>query len=162
MKWVTKVIASEEESGSFWQRNDYKGFSPSVDWDTVDWDASPAIQNMPVTSDICEPAPGTVVDGDEVTVRGYAWSGGGNGIIRVDVTGDGGKSWHVAELEKIPQKAGRTWGWTLWQASVPVPRGHVGPLTIQAKAVDESLNTQPERADAVEIYGGVRVMCGAR
>lgn len=39
-------------------------------------------------------------------VKGYAWSGGGQGIIRVDVSADGGKTWHTAELQKVPQKRG--------------------------------------------------------
>ncbi|KAI7843652.1 hypothetical protein COHA_002555, partial [Chlorella ohadii] len=104
VKWLAKIVASDEESHSFWQRRDYKAFSPSTDWDNVDWDAAPSIQNMPVTSHICEPARGAVVDDDEVTVKGYAWSGGGQGIIRVDVSADGGKTWHDAQLQKVPQK----------------------------------------------------------
>ena len=156
VKWLSKIIASGEESWSFWQRNDYKVFSPSVDWDTVDWDASPAIQNLPVTSAICSPAPGTAVDDDEVTVKGYAWSGGGNGIIRVDVSADDGKTWQTAELAAgAAQEPGRVWAWTLWQAEVPVPKGHKGALKIVAKATDESCNTQPERADAVWNLRGV-------
>lgn len=39
-------------------------------------------------------------------VKGYAWSGGGQGIIRVDVSADGGKTWHDAQLQKVPQKRG--------------------------------------------------------
>lgn len=52
---------SDEESDSHWQQNDYKGFSPSVDWDTVDFSKSPAIQDLPVTSAICSPAAGDSV-----------------------------------------------------------------------------------------------------
>ena len=44
VKWVRRVIASREESASHWQQRDYKSFSPSVDWDTVDWSSAPAIQ----------------------------------------------------------------------------------------------------------------------
>lgn len=54
-------------------------------------------------------------------VRGYAWSGGGHSITRVDVTADGGQSWVVAEwLHKPRQAEGRVWAWTLWQARVPL------------------------------------------
>lgn len=53
--YLGKVILSSEESQSHWQQNDYKGFSPSVDWDTVDFTKSPAIQTLPVTSAICSP-----------------------------------------------------------------------------------------------------------
>lgn len=59
-----RIIVSEEESQSHWQQNDYKGFAPNVDWDTVDFKSSPAIQEMPVTSAICSPS-----HGDTVAVR---------------------------------------------------------------------------------------------
>lgn len=55
---------------------------------------------------------------------GYAWSGGGAGIVRVDVTIDQGETWHVAELEfcdKMPLP-GRHWAWTLWTAEIAVPK----------------------------------------
>ena len=32
------------ESQGFWQQRDYKNFSPSTDWDNVDFDKAPAIQ----------------------------------------------------------------------------------------------------------------------
>lgn len=35
---------TNRESDGFWQQRDYKNFSPSTDWDTVDFDAAPAIQ----------------------------------------------------------------------------------------------------------------------
>ena len=38
------IVASSEESTSFWQQKDYKFMSPGVDWDNVDWDSAPAIQ----------------------------------------------------------------------------------------------------------------------
>jgi len=159
VKWLSKIIASPEESRSFWQREDYKSFSPSVDWDTVDWDSAPAIQNMPVTSQICYPSDKSTVDaiGGAVTVKGYAWSGGGNGIIRVDVSSDNGKNWTTAELKKVPQEANRGWAWTLWEAEVPLPENYKKgtQVTITAKAVDESYNTQPERADAIWNLRGV-------
>lgn len=62
VKWLTKVVASDEESHSFWQRRDYKMFSPATDWDTVDWDNAPSIQDMPVNSAICVPETNTTVD----------------------------------------------------------------------------------------------------
>jgi hypothetical protein len=46
-----------------------------------------------VVSAICEPKPGAKVYASEgeVVLRGYAWSGGGKDIIRVDVSADGGE-----------------------------------------------------------------------
>jgi sulfite oxidase len=162
VKWLKSIEAHAEESTSFWQQNDYKSFSPNVDWDNVDWTSSPAIQNMPVTSAITEPAPGRVHevprDGDDdlrVPVKGYAWSGGGNGIVRVDVSVDGGSTWQDATLRKIAQQPGRGWAWALWECDVQVPKGHKGALDVVAKATDESCNTQPERADSIWNLRGV-------
>lgn len=61
VKWLSKIILSDEESYSFWQTSDYKGFNPSTDWDTVDFSASPAIQDLPVNSAICTPEQGEKV-----------------------------------------------------------------------------------------------------
>jgi len=95
VKWLGRVEVSETESDSHHQTHDYKGFHPSTDWDTVDWEKSEAIQDMPVTSAIttCRPSPDTP---GEMLVSGYAWSGGGRKILRVDLTGDGGHTWTQA------------------------------------------------------------------
>jgi len=79
VKWLNRIVISDQESQSHWQQNDYKGFSPNVDWNNVDYSKSPAIQNMPVTSAICSPEKGTELKkGEKVEIKGYAWSGGGN------------------------------------------------------------------------------------
>lgn len=59
--------------------------------DNLDWSSAPAIQEMPVVSAICEPTQQqqfSKYEG-EVTLKGYAWSGGGRDIVRVDVSSDG-------------------------------------------------------------------------
>lgn len=61
-------------------------------------------------------------------VQGYAWSGGGQGIIRVDVSADEGATWHTADLASAGQKPGQAWAWTLFEATVPLPAGHKGEV----------------------------------
>lgn len=155
VKWLTKIVSSKEESSSHWQQNDYKGFSPSVDWDTVDFKSAPAIQDLPVTSAICDPAEGAVIsaDDEEITLKGYAWSGGGRGIVRVDVSLDGGKTWQVAKLQG-QDKLHRAWAWKLWEATVPLPEG-ADTLQICVKAVDSSYNTQPDSVAPIWNLRGV-------
>ncbi|XP_017781058.1 PREDICTED: probable sulfite oxidase, mitochondrial [Nicrophorus vespilloides] len=146
VKWLGRIFLSSEESDSHWQQNDYKGFSPSTDWDTVDFTKSPAIQELPVISSICKPIANqtvTVVDG-HITVQGYAWSGGGMKIVRVDVTADGGDTWHVATFDgQDSNDPPQHWAWTLWTAKIPIPDGTEN-VELWAKAVDSNYNTQPE------------------
>ncbi|MGH0145741.1 UNVERIFIED_CONTAM: hypothetical protein FKN15_038759 [Acipenser sinensis] len=158
VKWLGKIIVSAEESTSHWQQNDYKGFSPSVDWDTVDFKSAPAIQELPIQSAITEPRDGALLErsGEQVTVRGYAWSGGGREVVRVDVSLDGGKTWQVATLrsgEDAPP-LGQAWAWKLWELSAPFPpEGE--QLEIVCKAVDNSYNMQPDSVAPIWNLRGV-------
>lgn len=119
VKWLSKIILSDEESHSFWQRRDYKGFSPNVDWSNVNFDTAPSIQELPVQSAICDPLDGSTVLPDSngfINVGGYAWSGAGRKIIRVDVSPDNGLTWITADLNQEKDSLlNRTWSWTLWK-----------------------------------------------
>ncbi|KAK0146010.1 Sulfite oxidase, mitochondrial [Merluccius polli] len=164
VKWLGKVIVSGEESSSHWQQNDYKGFSPSTDWDTVDFKSAPAIQELPIQSAITQPLDGAMVEfGEEVTVRGYAWSGGGREVVRVDVSLDGGKTWQVAQLRSGEEEGeapapspppGRAWAWKLWELVAPLPPG-VQEVEIMCKAVDSSYNMQPDSVAPIWNLRGV-------
>ncbi|XP_040888897.1 sulfite oxidase, mitochondrial [Toxotes jaculatrix] len=164
VKWLGKIIVSAEESISHWQQNDYKGFSPGTDWDTVDFKSAPAIQELPIQSAITTPADGAVVDRsmEEVTVKGYAWSGGGREVVRVDVSVDGGKTWQVAQLRtsdkgQAPEPSpppGRAWAWKLWELTVALPP-EAQELEIICKAVDNSYNMQPDTVPPIWNLRGV-------
>ncbi|XP_022711674.1 sulfite oxidase-like [Varroa jacobsoni] len=158
VKWLGRIALSEVESDSHWQQNDYKGFCPSVDWDTVDFKSAPAIEELPVISSICDPLDGTqaqVIDG-KIHFRGYAWSGGGRKIVRVDVSADGGKTWQTADLVKQEKALPlyRTWSWTLWEANITVkPDQKFAELV--CKAVDSSYNSQPDTVEPLWNLRGV-------
>ncbi|GIY30048.1 hypothetical protein CDAR_445252 [Caerostris darwini] len=146
VKWLGKIIVSEEESESHWQKNDYKGFSPSTNWDNVDFTKAPAIQELPVNSAICKPSENTKVKLQDncLKVEGYAWSGGGRKIVRVDISVDGGKTWHIADLIQDSSPLYRCWAWTIWKVSVPVDASSKSELQIICKAIDSSYNVQPD------------------
>ncbi|XP_074905732.1 sulfite oxidase, mitochondrial [Buteo buteo] len=153
VKWLQRVAVSPAESPSHWQRNDYKGFSPCVDWDTVDYTTAPAIQELPVQSAITHPRPGAAVPEGELTVKGYAWSGGGREVVRVDVSLDGGRTWRVARLTGERPVPGRAWAWALWELQAPVTAG--AELEIICKAVDGSYNVQPDTVAPIWNLRGV-------
>lgn len=159
VKWLGRVIVSEEESHSHWQKNDYKGFSPSTTWENVNFNSAPAIQELPVNSAICNLSDGSTVhlEDGKIKVSGYAWSGGGRKIVRVDVSSDGGKTWHVADLLQDMSPLYRAWAWTLWQVNVPVPEetSAASGIEIICKAVDSSYNVQPDTFPAIWNLRGV-------
>ncbi|CAD5234242.1 unnamed protein product [Bursaphelenchus xylophilus] len=150
VKWLTSIKTSDVESPSHWQRKDYRAFSPSVTQaDKIDYDSVPSIQEYPVQSAIMTPSKGTKVSKDDGTIEvaGYSWSGGGRGIIRVEVSTDNGETWYSAELEQeSSQELERMWAWTLWKADIPIPESAKPGDTVEivCKATDRSYNTQPE------------------
>jgi len=158
VKWLTRIDISEEESESHWQRNDYKSFSPSTDWDSVDFTKAPAIQELPVTSVVCEPENHQVVELDKdgnLRLRGYAWSGGGRAVVRVDVSIDQGKQWHTAQLidDYTATSLDRRWAWTRWQVNLQPDAA--GEREVWVRAVDSSYNTQPEKMEHIWNLRGV-------
>ncbi|KAK4121958.1 hypothetical protein N657DRAFT_647467 [Parathielavia appendiculata] len=184
VKWLSKIVISDEESTSQWQRRDYKSFGPN-EGANPDWDRALAIQEMPVTSAITnvwvgddvlrgrvpwmgsssrssnsnsttirQPSdqtsriadmaaipkrigftpkhslsspeascPATTPADEPIALHGYAYSGGGRPIARVDVSLDGGKTWDQAELVNDCAQSGGTypcfgnkaWAWKRWR-----------------------------------------------
>jgi sulfite oxidase len=184
VKWLSKIVVSDEESTSQWQRRDYKSFGPN-EGANPDWDRALSIQEMPVTSAITgvwvgdcvrrgrvpwmgskEIAHATSQQPDQssrildmaavpkkvgftpesrtsippssadtpcpsetpaepIALQGYAYSGGGRAIARVDVSLDGGKTWDQAELvDDCGSGDGsggggcfgnKTWTWKRWR-----------------------------------------------
>lgn len=175
VKWLKKIVFSSEESHSHWQRNDYKTFSPNIDMFNVQYDKAISIQEMPVQSAICQPSNGQTVvlqksSGKTVSLdaHGYAYSGGGKNIVRVDVSTDNGTTWITANISadpnrtdarKVLEKRNRTWSWCRWSVEIPVNESIVkngyGEMTILCRAFDSASNSQPERAETVWNLRGV-------
>lgn len=162
VKWLSKISLTENESPSHWQQLDYKGFSPSKNLATSDYSQSESIQELPIQSAILDPASGstaTVNDG-KVFVQGYAFSGGGRSVNRVDVSADGGLTWYDAELRHRDNVVpGRDWAWTKWEAKVDIPPESLssGEIEIVCKAVDSSYNVQPDSYEGIYNARGVLV-----
>lgn len=90
------------------------------------WCKVPSIGEYNVQSYVCNPSDG-IHDGipcPNQTVQGYALSGGGRYIQRVDVSGDDGKTWTTAQLHQPAAEGNncRVWGWCLWSATVATKR----------------------------------------
>ena len=141
----------------------------------VDLSEFPTVQEQPVSSVITAPSasggPLEVSSDGELEMSGYAYSGGGRAILRVDVSGDGGHTWVTARLgQGKEQTTGKAWAWTQWSADVKVSSEVLAkaeaaaakaeeecdgdavapqafPVVLQCRALDSAYNTQPTSAD---------------
>ena len=164
VKWVNKIVLSDEESTSQWQRRDYKLFGPNVSSESADWDSATSIQEMPVQSAITSlrnisthSKRGRQLlqkygsEEDSIVVEGYCYSGGGRKIVRVDVSANGGVTWHQAKLLPDDAKGAKAWTWTRWRWVIP--RRDAGKCFV-VKAVDESYNSQPNEYEPTYNFRG--------
>nr|CAH8825450.1 unnamed protein product [Trichobilharzia regenti] len=180
VKWLSQITLSTDESESFWQQGDYKYVLPMADGHIPSTSQLPAILDYPVQSLICTPSDGhTIENTGTITVSGYAFSGGGRGIISVRVSTDNGKSWHEAELTPVsPPAEGhpdndlknnspaenrsmKQWAWTMWSAKIPIPEGS-HEIELVCSAVDSAYNTQPEECTASLNVRGLLTNCWHR
>ncbi|HKV62972.1 MAG TPA: N,N-dimethylformamidase beta subunit family domain-containing protein [Candidatus Acidoferrum sp.] len=91
--------------------------------------ATPSTDSAPPRSTIVSPALGTIISaGSPVTISGSAVDFGGGVVGAVEVSPDGGKTWH-------PAVGRENWSYTL-------VAGNSGPLTIQSRAADDSGNLE--------------------
>jgi len=155
VKFVQEVALSEEEAAGDWQRGiNYKMLGPDVtDPKTVDLSKLPPMMEAALFSGItrAETVDEKVEGGVafvKVEVGGWAWSGGGRNVNRVDITGDGGKTWAQTELgEGKDQEYMEAWAWTFYEGEVWVRKNEEGKFIVASKAVDVNYNVQPEKAD---------------
>jgi DMSO/TMAO reductase YedYZ molybdopterin-dependent catalytic subunit len=128
-KWLTHVHARPTESDNNFMAKGYRY-----------GDGSP-VERTQVKSVVAQPLEGARVRVGNVRVAGVAWSGNG-GIRQVEVSSDGGRSWHPARLTGRDDAT----AWRRWEADVAVLRP--GRYTVRARATDRSGAVQPEVAAA--------------
>jgi hypothetical protein len=107
--------------------------------------ASPSTDTTPPTSTITSPAPNAnVQDGASVTITGTATDAGGGVVGGVEVSTDGGATWHPATMTTAAAPS-VTWSYT-WIA-------HGSPsATIESRATDDSANIEtPSDAQSVKV-----------
>jgi len=163
-KWLHKVVLSPEQAHTTYQRKSYCHFPNDTDFESILSSGNPAemssgkiIQELPVQSFVCNPPQNSIVgvkDGfTDIPVKGVAWSGGGKGINRVEVSMDGGKTFTTASLyQPLKQRRNHEWAWTQFSARLPIPsdvrdrlqKGETVKVDVCSKALNSDFNVQPE------------------
>jgi hypothetical protein len=98
--------------------------------------AAASTDTLPAAATIATPTPVTVVAGTPETITGTAADAGGGRVGAVEISTDGGTTWH-------PAIGRESWSYT-W---TPAATAHVTPL---ARAADDSGNLFPPDASSLE------------
>ncbi|MEP7128996.1 MAG: molybdopterin-dependent oxidoreductase [Chitinophagales bacterium] len=147
VKWLSRITLQEQPSSNYFQSHAYQLFPSHINGDTVDWNSGLQLSELSVNCVITSPQNGEAVKGDSLLLKGYAMSGGGRKICRVDVSVNGGQSWLTATITH----GDHPWAWTFWEVPVQLPTGN---HEIIARAFDTACNTQPEDAKQVWNFKG--------
>ncbi|KAG5245873.1 nitrate reductase family protein [Salix suchowensis] len=157
VKWLKRIIVTSAESDNHYHNMDNKVLPSHVDAELANaeaWWYKPEyiINELNINSVITTPSNEEILPINSwttqrpYTLRGYAYSGGGKKVTRVEVTMDGGETWQVCDLnhQEKPNKYGKYWCWCFWSLEVEVLE-LLGAKEIAVRAWDETLNTQPEK-----------------
>lgn len=157
VKWLKRIVVTTQESDNYYHYKDNRVLPSHVDAELANaeaWWYKPEyiINELNINSVITTPCHEEILPINSwttqrpYTLRGYAYSGGGKKVTRVEVTLDGGESWHVATLDhqENPNKYGKYWCWCFWSVEVEV-LDLLGAKEIAVRAWDETVNTQPEK-----------------
>jgi sulfite oxidase len=137
VKWLRRITARAAPSENFFQAQTYRLLPADADPDAGQRGEGVALGAVAVNADFLTPDDGAEVPAGPLEVQGYAFAGDDRHIIRVDVSNDGGRAWHQAELLDGPSR----WAWRRWRATVDVSAGEI---EIVARAWDSAAAAQPE------------------
>ncbi|MFN2556820.1 MAG: molybdopterin-dependent oxidoreductase [Nitriliruptorales bacterium] len=138
VKWLARIEAIAEPSINYYQQRAYRLFPPEISADNVRWEQGTMLGELTLNAVICSPTEGAVLPSGRARFEGYALSGAGRRIERVEVTSDEGARWSPA----TGLTRSGPWGWTLWQAELDLSPGR---HRIAVRAFDSAGNSQPEQ-----------------
>ncbi|KAL1922436.1 uncharacterized protein VTP21DRAFT_9975 [Calcarisporiella thermophila] len=158
VKWLKKITLTIDESDNYYHIYDNRVLPSTYDaerankenaWSNPDFVINELNTNSTITSpahdEVLPLTPGKL--DSNYTVGGYAYSGGGKKVTRVEASLDDGKTWIDGTVyhpeEKLSPVAGRRyWCWAFWSADIPV-RKLLQCKEIVCRAWDSHHNTQP-------------------
>ena len=167
VKWVGRIWVSSSATPNWYHHHDNK-FLPSMvtteaaalSW----WPRTPPLYEMCIQGVITQPTHQEWIDttkppidgdgregdqGDKYRVKGFAYSGGGRRIQRMEVSLDRGQSWLPCELQFIDggldevssakSRNEKHWAWTFWTLVIPI-HNLFHAQEIECRAFDSAFN----------------------
>ncbi|KAI9841522.1 MAG: hypothetical protein M1837_000623 [Sclerophora amabilis] len=169
VKWLKKIIITDRPSDNWYHIWDNRVLptmvSPEESANKPEWwqDERYAIYDLNVNSAIAYPAHEEqlcIVNGPETYVtKGYAYSGGGRRVTRVEITLDKGRTWRLADItyaeDSFRESEANLYGtrldmswretcfcWCFWSLEIPVS-DLMNASDVIVRAMDESMMAQP-------------------
>ena len=156
VKWIQRIEFSDKEVDSPWQTGiAYKILPKNItnieDITQLQKVSIPTINILPVQSYICN----IKKYNKYVLINGYAISGNGNKIKKVEVSSDNGKNWKEAIIYKgNKQSCGNAMAWIFWKIHIPITENNKPNIEYICRAVDEKGHYQNKTpADLWNIRG---------
>lgn len=159
VKWLARIHVSDRESTNHHHIMDNRVLPSHLTAETATaegwWAKSPyAIMELNVNAAMITPdhdevlaisEDDTVNDIETFVLKGYAYSGGGRRVIRVELTLDDGATWQLARIiyDEKPNAYGKMWCWVHYELEVPVS-SLLRAREVCVRAWDSSMNLMPE------------------
>eukprot|EP00746_Dinoflagellata_sp_MGD_P108696 gnl/MRDRNA2_/MRDRNA2_46457_c0_seq1.p1 gnl/MRDRNA2_/MRDRNA2_46457_c0~~gnl/MRDRNA2_/MRDRNA2_46457_c0_seq1.p1 ORF type:complete len:553 (+),score=95.82 gnl/MRDRNA2_/MRDRNA2_46457_c0_seq1:86-1744(+) len=150
-KWLTGISVRDKDCEHGKHVAYYKLFPTSLkpgndEYKNHHKDPEYTIGELNVNSVIFEPHSCTRVGpAGPLRVTGYAHTGGGRPLSRVEVSGNGGQSWEqVRPLKQELNEAGQLWNWVRWEHVLRNFDPSAEDAQIVCRAWDCAGNTQPD------------------
>jgi len=136
-KWLTEIKVLEKEfEGNFMNPGYRMPNQPVKPGEAVKPEDTHPVTALNVKSLISSPQDGSTSRSPNLHIQGVAWAGESD-VTRVEVSTDGGNTWHAAELGKEHAH----YAWRLFSYPWKAPKS--GDYTILSRATDSQGRTQP-------------------
>lgn len=139
-KWLYQINVLNKPSEGPVQKKEYLYYNSQVGKHNTSYSSGISIQDMPVSSAITSPLDmDQIIHDGKISLKGWAYSGGGHFPTRVEVSGDGGNIWYEVPYKNLSQK--HFYAWRTWHMDLPVDAE--GWIEIVVRCWDDAMNTQP-------------------
>jgi len=139
-KWLTEIKVLDQEFEGNFMKPGYRMpnhlISPGGDVNPED---THPITSLGVKSVIAQPGDGSSLKSRLLKIRGAAWAGEAS-VTRMEISTDGGTTWHAAHLGNQQAR----YAWRFWDYMWNAPKA--GEYTIMSRATDDQGRTQPKTA----------------